>query len=260
MAKNRLDKVWPDGILKPRLDEFLDDKPAVSPPVTVPLGSKDVEVCFRALDRQTIEWLKWEAWRYVLTMIEANKLDPKYIESTQGLDAINNENQIRLLHASMIDPEAWEKDKTIAPVFKLEHFREVVVPAELDIMDHKRWTWQTSKTIGQLSDEQIAEIEAEAKKKSPDPAVLMGYGSAGLLICISSMAAQLEILRMSKFSDGSSGDGQSNNPTEDTNPLDNSLQSLFTRLSASLDEKITEAVAPLHREIEQLKAGAKRGP
>jgi len=87
-------KIWPDEVLQPRLDEFLDDLPAVSPRTEVKLSGERMDICFRALPREVIERLKWEGWRWVMDEMEAHRVPPKdFIESAQGIDALNNENQ-----------------------------------------------------------------------------------------------------------------------------------------------------------------------
>lgn len=248
------DKLWPDGILKPRYEEFRNNKPAVSPRETVKIGNEEFDICWRSLTREQVEWSKWEGWAHVQKQMAATGVDEKYIESTQGIDALNNENELRMLCASMIDPDAWESDKVAAPAFKIENLRSKIEPTQQDFLHSKWWVWQTHKSEGELSDEQVEDLIEEAKKKSPDPRVLTAYGVGGLLISISILAEELRNCQIAKSSDTSYGDEDLNEFSPEADPQLTGLQSLYSRLSASLDEKVDDAVQPLHREIRDLRA------
>jgi len=248
------DKIWPDGVLKPRLDEFLSSRPSVSPVDTVKIGDVEHKVCWRALSREQVEWLKMDGLKHVLTMLDATKVNERYVDSSHGIEAINNENELRMLQASMIDPEIWEDQKKAVNVFSLPKLRATITPDEQDRLHHRWWIWQTHKSEGEITDEQIELLIEESKKKSADPVVLTSLGVGGLLICISTLAEELRNCPTEKSSATGSGDKDSIEPTLDQNLPDNSWQSLFTRLSASLDERIAVALEPRDREIRELRS------
>lgn len=246
------DPIWPDGLLKPRYDEWQNPLPAVSPRDTVKIGNDEFEICWRALSREQVGWLEWEARAYIQKQMVATKVDPKDIESVQGLDALNNENELRQLCASMLDPDAWE-EKRIQPAFKLQTLRSKIIPDQQSRLNKRWWIWQTNKSEGELDDEQVEMLIEEAKKKSPDPAFLTSFGVGGLLICISTLAEELRTLQTVKSLDTTSGDGDLSDSFPDNEPELSSLRSLFTKLSPFLVEELQ----PLRREIEELRAQVK---
>lgn len=256
-------KIWPEEVLRPRLDELFSDEPSVSPPTPIKVAGAEVEICFRALSRQDIEYLKWEGWRRVMDDMEIHKIPPKdFIESAQGVDALNNENQVRLLHAAMIDPKAWEH-KSIQPAFSLKKLRENAAPEELNAIDDQWVVWQTHKSLDGLTPEQITELREEAKKKSPDIRLLLRYGVGGLWTFTTFLAAECDTLQTNNALLGGGGD-----PQLMTSTLEGDSESIdsppwFTRLSASLDEKILESnrdlqteITKLKEEVDELKRGA----
>jgi len=123
----------------------------------------------------------------------------------------------------------------------------------LNAIDDQWVVWQTHKSLDGLNVEQIAELKEEAKKKSPDIRLLLRYGVGGVWTFTTFLAAECETLQTSNALLGGGGE----TPLTTSIPGDDSEQTdsppWFTRLSASLDDKVVEATKELQAEVVRLK-------
>lgn len=239
-----------DEALKPTLDGLLSDTLPVSPPQEVEVGEATLTIAWKALARDHMQVVQLHARKWAHEQVKKEGLPPEDVDSAFMLDLITNELELRLLHASMVDPNS---QGGLGPALSLHRLRKNIKPGQQSKLNEQWFIWQTAHDHDDLSKEQIDEMIDAAQRG--DYPFLIKFGSGGLLTCITSLVAQLETLQTDKSTDGSSSDPLSSDTSSEPERAvtENSYSSLLARLSASevKTERNKSRIDDLKKEVDR---------
>jgi hypothetical protein len=219
----------PDDALKPTLDGLLSDTLPVSPPQEVEIGTATLTIAWKALSREQMQFIQLRARKWAHAEVKKGGLPPEDVDSVFMLDLVTNELELRLLHASMVDPHS---EGGLGPALSLEKLRKNIKPGQQSKLNEQWFIWQSAHDHEDLSKEQIDEM-IEAAQRGDYP-FLIKFGSGGLLTCITSLVAQLETAQTDRSWDGLSSEVESSDTSSEPEKAatDNNYSALLGRLSA----------------------------
>ncbi|MHC4619896.1 MAG: hypothetical protein ACYTEQ_19290 [Planctomycetota bacterium] len=250
---------FPEESLKPTLDSLLSDDLPVSPPVEVEIGQASLTIAFKALSRREMQAIQLQTRKWAHEQIRKAELPVDDVDSAYVLDLVTNELELRLLHASMVDPASKGGR---GPAVSLNKLREKIRPGQQTKLNEQWFVWQTAHDHDELDADQIEEMIDAAQRG--DYPFLLKFGSGGLLSCITTLAVQRETLQTDKSSDGGFSEVVSNDTSKEKGFLQNvsSLSELYARLSGlevkqdRLKSKMEDLRGEVQRELRGIKERA----
>ena len=187
----------------PTLDELLSAEQPISDPVRVSIGTKRVDVAFKMLSREDITDGELVAQKRVLEQIADLNIPEGHINSPLVAQLIENETELELLAASMVDQNS---SNGRAPAFSAPALRQALQPGQQSDINSKWFVWQTSNDPDQWTDDGeefdlICENIIEAVKKK-DVGTLIGYGSGMLIACVMRLVSGQSASQIGRSLDG----------------------------------------------------------
>jgi hypothetical protein len=194
----------------------------------VEIGEATLTIAWKALQRREIQILKFKARAWLFDQIKREDIPKEDVDSAFLLDVLNNEVDLRIIHASMVDPNS---EGGRGPALTLAKLRKNIRPGQQTRLQELWWAWQTSADYEDLTEDQIEEMIQAAQVG--DRPFLLGFGAGGLVTSFISLAKEHAILKTIKSTDGGSSEPQSTDTSNELeDPLiENSLPDLLRRLS-----------------------------
>lgn len=184
----------------PTLDSLLSYDQPVSDPIEVEIGTARTSIAFKLLSREDITECELLAQKQMLEALDDVGLEGEHLNSPLVADAIENETEIQLLAASMVDPKS---PGGRSPAFSAERLRRSIQPNQQTKLNGQWWIWQTSQDPAEITVDAARDILEDIKKNGNQGVLaLIGYGSGMLLSCIIILVEELEKLETAKLSDG----------------------------------------------------------
>jgi hypothetical protein len=219
---------FPEESLKPTLDSLLSDDLPISPPVEVEIGQASLTIAWKPLRRREIQKLKIAARKWAYDEVKAADLPAEEVNNAYFLDILVNEVELRMLHASMVDPNSKGGR---GPAVSLKKLRETIKPGQQTKLNELWWVWQTAHDYDDLTEDQVESmIDAAGRGDRP---FLLGLGSGGLVSSFISLAVRHETLKTANLPDGGSLESLSDDTSKEKGFLQNmnNLTEIYARIS-----------------------------